>query len=110
MVLSMTIPSCLLVVPANAQKIHDPPWNPEHLDRLPAQIRAAVFAMCPGRPDAGHYFATYYDRRVTLHFEYFHCGRANAGVCNGSRCLHQVYELAGGRYRLVRSIYGSLND
>jgi hypothetical protein len=43
---------------ADAQRIKDPPWNPEHIDHLPADVRSAVLAKCPRRPNAGHYFAT----------------------------------------------------
>ncbi|MGA7993576.1 MAG: hypothetical protein WCA28_01560 [Bradyrhizobium sp.] len=49
----------VLVGGANAQIIKDPPWNPDHISRLPAEVRHAVLAMCPSTPDAGHYFATY---------------------------------------------------
>ena len=59
---------------ALAQFIHDPPWNAEHINHLPAEIRGAVLAKCPTRPDAGHYFATYYHDEVHLHFEHLHCG------------------------------------
>jgi hypothetical protein len=38
---------------------HDDPLNPFHLDQLPPDVRSALFHMCPDRPRAGHYFATY---------------------------------------------------
>jgi hypothetical protein len=95
---------------ANAQHIKDPPWNPEHINHLPAEVRTAVLAMCPKAPDAGHYFATYFHDQINLHFEHFHCEGAKASFCNGSQCLHQVYKLTGGHYRLAKSFYGSGND
>jgi hypothetical protein len=90
---------------ANAQFVKDPPWNPEHIDHLPFEIRSAVLAKCPTKPDAGHYFATYYHDEIHLHFEYFHC--ASASFCNASGCLHQTYSARSGHYRLVKSSYAS---
>jgi hypothetical protein len=89
----------------------DPPWNPEHIDRLPTEVRNAVLAMCRTRPQAGHYFAIYSDnsRRINLHFEKFHCDQG-ATFCTNAGCLHQVYFFTNGRYRLLKSIYGPEND
>jgi len=95
---------------AFAQFGRDPPWNPEHIDNLPAEVRRAVLAMCQERPDAGHYFATYSSDRVKLHFEHFHCEKAAKPFCNGSECLHQVYKLTAGHYRLEKSFFGPRND
>src|SRR6516165_2126013 len=54
---------------------HDEPWNPEHIDSLPAEVRNSVLHMCRVRPNAAHYFATYLDcgRVIKLHFEHFDC-------------------------------------
>jgi hypothetical protein len=96
---------------SNAQvMLHDPPWNPEHIDRLPPEIRKAVLAMCPTTPAAGHYFATYLHDRVTLHFEHLHCGEPPNAYCRRGLCLHQVYVSNGGHYRLLGSGYGPAND
>ena len=94
----------------DAQRPKDPPWNPEHITQLPAEVRNAVVAMCPQTPSAGHYFATYFHDQIKLHFEHFHCEKAGSGFCNGSQCLHQVYKLTGGHYRLAKSFYGAGND
>jgi len=53
---------------------------------------------------------TYFHDQINLHFENFHCGTAGNNFCNGSQCLHQVYKLTGGHYRLAKSFYGSGND
>jgi hypothetical protein len=90
--------------------LHDPPLNPEHIDRLPANVRRSVRAMCATVPAAGHYFATYGPNRVTLHFEHFHCGEASNTFCKGSQCLHQIYTLKDGHYFLTKSGYGPEND
>jgi hypothetical protein len=101
-----------IVASANvdAQTTKDPPWNPHHIDHLPAEVRRAVLAMCSQTPSAGHYFGTYFHDQINLHFEHFHCESARGSFCNGSQCLHQVYKLTAGHYRLVKSFYGSRND
>ena len=93
---------------APAEFVHDPPWNPEHINHLPAEIRGAVLAKCSTRPDAGHYFATYYHDEVHLHFEHLHCG--GSSYCNASGCLHETYRLTSGHYHLTESVYKSGND
>jgi hypothetical protein len=88
----------------------DHPWNSEHINQLPAEVRGAVSHLCGPSLRAAHYFATYSEnsRFLNLHFEYSHCQARN--VCTQAGCLHQVYILTNGRYRLFRSYYGSGND
>src|SRR6266849_3920274 len=89
---------------------HDDPWNSEHIEQLPPEVRNAVIHMCGG-PRAGHYFATYFDhsRLIKLHFEHLHCD-ARVTFCRQDSCLHQEYISTGGRYRLMRNYYGRNND
>lgn len=89
---------------------HDDPWNSEHIERLPLEVRNAVIHMC-GDPRAGHYFATYFDNAhvIILHFEHLHCDEP-VKFCKGGDCLHREYMSTGGRYRLIRSYYGRNND
>ena len=98
------------VAGASGQRVKDDPWNPEHINSLPAEVRAAVLAKCPTLPAADHYFATYFHDQINLHFELFHCESSKAGLCNSSGCLHQVYKLTGGHYRLAKSFYAPGND
>jgi hypothetical protein len=108
-ILTLALAAMVLIgAGAKAQHIKDPPWNPEHIDRLPADVRSAVMAKCPERPNAGHYFATYFHDEIHLHYEHLHCDTAS--YCNGSQCLHQVYKLSAGHYHLQKSSYGSRND
>jgi hypothetical protein len=93
-----------LIGSADAQIVKDPPWNPEHINRLPPDVSSAVLDKCSPRPGAGYYFATYFHDEIHLHYEHFHCDTAS--FCDGSQCLHQVYH----RYRLAKSFYGSRND
>jgi hypothetical protein len=89
---------------------HDP-WNAEHIDRLPPEIRGALTQMCGSPPRAGHYFATYRDnaRMIRLHFEHLNCSE-QARFCNGVSCLQQEYLSSGGHYRLIRTFHASGDD
>lgn len=93
---------------SQAQFVHDSPWNAEHIDRLPVDVRSAVLAKCPTHLDAGHYFATYFHDEVHLLYEHLHC--AGASYCNASGCLHQTFRLSAGHYHLTETVYGSRND
>jgi len=89
---------------------HDP-WNAEHIDRLPPEIRGAVNQMCGSSARAGHYFATYLDnaRMIRLHFEHLNCSE-QARFCRGASCLQQEYLSSGGHYRLIRTFYAGGAD
>ena len=86
------------------------PDNPQHVDSLPPEVRAAVIRQCHG-PKAHHYFAIYNDdlQRIVLHFEHLHCDSGGA-FCSPSGCLHQVYISSHGHYRLLRSYYSPADD
>jgi hypothetical protein len=90
---------------------HDDPWNSEHIDRLPPEVRNAVIRMCSDSPRAAHYFATYFDNShlIKLHFEHLRCDQ-QAIFCKAGSCLHQEYISTGGHYRLMKSYYGRNND
>src|SRR4051812_10449133 len=53
----------------------DDPWNPHHLDGLPAEVRQYIAAICRGPAAAQHDFATYLpqDKRWRINLEYLHC-------------------------------------
>jgi hypothetical protein len=101
-------------LPAHAragQVGHDDPWNSEHIDHLPPEVRNAVIRMCGPSPHAGHYFATYFDhaRLIKLHFEYLQYNDEGR-FCRDGTCLHQEYVATGGHYRLIKNYYGANND
>ena len=79
-------------------------YNPQHIQQLPPEVRALIARQCDV-PRALHDFAAYFDHdRVVLHYEHFYCQGRDV-FCNASGCLHQVYILSGGHYRLQRSYY-----
>jgi len=86
------------------------PWNPQHIDGLPAEVRNDLARMCSGSR-AEHQFASYFQnsRVLILHFEHFRCSDRGA-LCTQAGCLHQVYISTGGRYRLLRSYYAPEGD
>lgn len=89
-------------------------WASSHIDLLPGEIRQTLGRLknaCGWPQAAEHYFALYLSgarhQFVALHFEHFRC-HDRAAVCTQTRCLHQVFESAGGKYRLVWS--GRVSD
>jgi hypothetical protein len=97
--------------PAKDGGVHsEDPYNPQHIDILPPEIRSAIFQRC-STPKALHHFAGYFDnsKRIVLHFEDFHCDQRDT-FCNSSGCLHQVWVSSGGHYTLVRSYYAPAGD
>jgi len=86
------------------------PYNSEHFDNLPTEIRAFILRRCTS-PKALHYFAGYFDKanRIVLHFEHLHCDQTDA-FCKPSGCLHQVWVFNGGQYRLMHNYYAPTGD
>lgn len=87
------------------------PWAPEHIERLPTDIRRDVegHAKVCGNPAAAtHYFSLSIDgsglRFRAQHFEEFACERRSA-ICRPEGCLHEVFIDNGRRQRLVFRIY-----
>lgn len=79
-------------------------YNPQHIQSLPPEVRASILRQC-GDPKALHEFAVYSNHdRIVLHYEHFYC-QGRDSFCNASGCLHQVYVLSNGHYRLQRSYY-----
>jgi hypothetical protein len=85
-------------------------WNAQHISQLPSEIRDAITRLCNQPSRAEHYFASYFQnsRLIKLHFEHFRCG--DRTLCTQSGCLHQVYVLTGGHYRLLKTYHGPGND
>lgn len=90
---------------------HDELWSSERIDRLPSEVRNAVFRMCRVRPTAAHYFATYLNNAsiVKLHFEHFNCEGAPT-YRNAGGCLHEEFARSGSHYQLIRNYYGRCDD
>jgi hypothetical protein len=87
--------------------IHDHPWSSAYIDELPSEVRAAALQMCPERPNASRYFATYSEgaKVVRLNFEHFDC-RGQDRLCrDGTACLQVEFISSGSGYRLLKRYY-----
>jgi hypothetical protein len=107
--LLMLLGSWSPVVAKSGSRASEDAYRSEHIGGLPAEVRKAVVDMCGASARGAHYFAIYRQspRTLTLHFEHSRCGGMD--VCTNAGCLHQVFGLVGGRYRLLRS-YRSLDS
>lgn len=85
-------------------------YNPQHIDNLPPEIRSSILRQC-SEPKALHPFASYSDgaKRIELHFEHFVCD-GDGSYCTQSGCLHQVWILVHGHYRLMQNFYSPAGD
>jgi len=83
-------------------------YDPQHFESLPAEIRSVITRLCSGsEPRAMHIFAEYSEgaQTVTLHYERLYCVGRDISFCKPDGCLHQLFVLSGGHYRLERSYY-----
>ena len=85
-------------------------YNPQHIDNLPPEIRGSILRQC-SESKALHPFASYSSdgKRIELHFEHFVCD-GDGSYCGPSGCLHQVWILVHGRYRLKQSFHAPAGD
>ncbi|HBP84642.1 MAG: hypothetical protein CL533_21785 [Afipia sp.] len=100
-----------LAVALGSSSSHDEPWNPDHIDRLPPDVRNVLLHSCRGRIQAAHYFATYLDhaRTVRLHFENLRCDGEQRFKRRDS-CLHEEFVAFGAGHRLMKRYYAPCND
>ena len=82
------------------------PWDPHHIDDLPAEIRQYIAAICKGPPSAQNDFATYspHEKRWRINLEYLRC-EGLAEYRRGNRCLDVDFNAVGSRFRLTRKHY-----
>lgn len=82
--------------------------HPDYLAMLPANLQKIVMARCSGSAHPHQYFATYFHNsaELDLHYDRLSCDGPNR-FCTAAACLHEIYALHGGGYRLSRSYYDS---
>ena len=88
----------------------DTPWNSQHIDVLPADIRHYITGICKGPPRAQHDFATYnpQEKRWRINLEYLECnGRGLAEYRRGNECLDVDFVAVGPHWRLARKTYAA---
>jgi len=84
---------------------NDKPWNPHHIDDLPADIRHYIAGICRGPASAQHDFATYspLEKRWRINLEYLHCNGLGA-YRRENQCL-DVDFIGLGTHVVVRKQY-----
>jgi len=82
------------------------PWDPHHIDDLPAEIRQYIAAMCKGPPSAQNDFATYSprDKRWRINLEHLRCNGLGE-YRRGNQCLDVDFIAVGSRFRLAGKDY-----
>jgi len=82
----------------------DEPWNPEHIDNLPVEVRQYIVGICHGPASAQHDFATYspHEKRWRINLEYLRC-KGLGEYRRGNQCLDVDFIEVGSRFRLLES-------
>jgi hypothetical protein len=85
----------------------DHPWNPHHVDNLPAEIRQYITGICKGPPSAQHDFATYspHEKRWRINLEYLQCNGLGDDYRRGNQCLDVDFVAVDVRFRLAAKQY-----
>jgi hypothetical protein len=111
-ILSLALWLLLCGVTAAASKgsavIRNDPWDPHHIDDLPAEVRQYIAAICRGPPRALNNFATYspYENRWRINLEYLQCNGLGE-YRRGNQCLDVDFVAVGSHFRLARKAYAA---
>ena len=86
--------------------IRNDPWDPHHIDDLPAEVRQYIAGICKGPASARHDFATYspYEKRWRINLEYLRCNGLGE-YRRGNQCLDVDFIAVDSRFRLVSKQY-----
>ena len=84
----------------------DDPWNPQHIDDLPIEVREYIVRICHGPASAQHDFATYspHEKRWRINLEYLRCNGLGK-YRRGNQCLDVDFIEVGSRFRLAGKQY-----
>lgn len=87
---------------------HDDPWNSEHIDVLPAEVRQYIAQICKSTPHAQHDFASYLpsEKRWRINLEYLRCEGLGT-FRHGNQCLDVDFVAVGSHFRLARRSYAA---
>ena len=86
--------------------IHDDPFNPHHIDDLPADVRQYIAAICKSPASAQHDFAVYlpHEKRWRINLEYLRCNGLGE-YRRGNQCLDVDFVEVGTRFRVASKAY-----
>jgi hypothetical protein len=84
------------------------PYDPNHIDTLPPEIRQYIAKICRGAPTARHDFATYLpqEKRWRINLEYLQCGIIGK-YRRGNQCLDVDFVAKGSHFYLARKSYAN---
>jgi hypothetical protein len=92
--------------PRGSGVIKDDPWDPHHIEDLPAEVRQYIAGICKGPPRAQHDFATYspQQKRWRINLEYLDC-KGLGEFRRGNQCLDVDFVEVGSSFRLASKQY-----
>jgi hypothetical protein len=84
---------------------HDP-YDSQHIDTLPLEVREYIASICKGASAAQHDFATYSpgEKRWRINLEYLRC-KGLAKYRRGNQCLDVDFVAVGSHFHLARKAY-----
>jgi hypothetical protein len=82
------------------------PWDPRHIDNLPAEVRQYITGICKGPARAQHDFATYspHEKRWRINLEYLQCNGLGE-YRRGNQCLDVDFVEIGSHFRVASKQY-----
>ena len=103
---SLLLASALPAVSRGSSPSRGDPWNPEHIDTLPPEIRHYIAGMCKGPASAQHDFATYSpaEKRWRINIEYLRC-EGLTEFRRGHQCVDVDFVEVGSHFRLASKQY-----
>jgi hypothetical protein len=103
---SILLSSELPAVSKGSAVIHDDPYNPHHIDDLPAEVRQYIASICKSPARARHEFAVYFPRekRWQINLQYLSCSGLGE-YRRGNQCLEVDFVEMGTRYRFASKAY-----
>jgi hypothetical protein len=86
--------------------IKDDPWDPHHIEDLPAEVRQYIAGICKGPARAQNDFATYspQQKRWRINLEYLDC-KGLGEFRRGNQCLDVDFVEVGSSFRLASKQY-----
>ena len=86
--------------------IHEDPFNPHHIDDLPADVRQYIATICKSPASAQHDFAVYlpHEKRWRINLEYLRCNGLGE-FRRGNQCEDVDFIEVASHYRLASRAY-----
>jgi len=104
--ISLLVLSTLPAASKAGGSVKDDPWNPEHINTLPAEVRQYIGTICKGPAAAQHDFATYspIEKRWRINIEYLRC-EGLGEFRRGHQCIDVDFVEVGSHFRFASRQY-----